>query len=141
VEGHVAFTFDSQAAELLAAAVGHAERIVDEGDTAIAAGSGDLPVFATPAMIALMEAAACAALAGHLPFDHTSVGVHVDVKHLAPSAIGSAVSAQARILEVSGSRVTFDVSAAHVWGGEQVEIGRGTHVRVVVDRERFLHAI
>lgn len=137
----MAFTFDSQAAELLAAAVGHAERIVDEGDTAIAAGSGDLPVLATPAMVALMEAAACAALAGHLPFDHTSVGVHVDVTHLAPSAIGSAVSARARIVDIVGSRVTFEVSATHAWSGEHVEIGRGTHVRVIVDRERFLHAI
>ncbi len=137
----MAHHFDLATAAALVDVVGRADRVVGEADTAIAAGSGDLPVFATPAMVALMEAAACHALAGHLPYDLTSVGSHIEVDHLAPSPVGSVVTAYARIVEVTGSRVTFDVSAEHVWGGEHTEIGRGIHVRVVVDRERFLHAI
>ena len=137
----MAHHFDPDTTAALIDVVGHADCVVGEADTAIAAGSGDLPVLATPAMVALMEAAACAALSGHLPYALTSVGSHLDIEHLAPSAIGSAVSAQARIIGISGSRVTFEVTATHVWGGEQIEIGRGTHVRVIVDRERFLHRI
>lgn len=137
----MAHHFDLATAAALVDVVGRADRVVGEADTAIAAGSGDLPVLATPVMIALMEAASCDALAGHLPYDLTSVGSHIDVDHVAPSAVGSTVTAHARIIEVTGSRVTFEVRAEHVWGGEHTVIGHGTHVRVVVDRERFLHAI
>lgn len=106
--------------------------------TAIAAGSGDLPVLATPRLIALMEEAACGALAPALPDNATSVGTHVDIQHVAPSPLGAAVTATATVTSVAGRRVTFDVSAVHIAGGTQAEIGRGTHTRVVVDRERFL---
>ena len=110
---------------------------VDEADTAIALGSGDLPVLATPAMIALMEAAACDALVGHLPPGCTSVGSHVDVRHLAPSPVGSRVTAAARITEVRGTRVTFEVRATQASGSEAIEIGTGTHTRVIVRRDAF----
>jgi predicted thioesterase len=106
--------------------------------TAIAAGSGDLPVLATPRMIALMEEAACALLAAVLPDDATSVGTRIDVRHSAPSPLGVRVTARATVVAVDGARVTFDVSAAHALADASVEIGRGTHVRVVVDRARFL---
>jgi fluoroacetyl-CoA thioesterase len=110
---------------------------VTAADTAIAAGSGDLPVLATPRLIALMEAAACSALAPTLPAEATSVGSHVDVRHLRPSPVGVGVVARAEVVEVSGSRVTFAVTATHDDGSGPVEIGRGVHVRHVVDRSRF----
>ena len=106
--------------------------------TAIAAGSGDLPVLATPRMIALMEEAACALLAAVLPDDATSVGTRIDVRHSAPSPLGVRVTARATVVSIDGARVSFDVSATHAVADASVEIGRGTHVRVVVDRARFL---
>ncbi|MBK9739538.1 MAG: hypothetical protein IPO93_08480 [Actinobacteria bacterium] len=117
---------------------GTASLVVTEDDTAIAVGSGDLPVFATPIMIALMEAAACEAVAAHLAAHRTSVGTRVEIRHSAPSMVGTDVTARAEVVEVHGSRLTFAVSASHTVGGEDMEIGAGTHVRVIVDRERFL---
>jgi predicted thioesterase len=125
---------------------------VTSTDTAIAAGSGDLPVLATPRMLALMEEAACAALAGALSAGVTSVGIHADVRHLAPTAVGRTVTATATVASIDGLRITFDVRATETratdseaaTGRERsesavpVEIGRGTHVRAVVDRESFL---
>ncbi len=118
-------------------ATGQAARTVRRSDTAIEVGSGTLPVLATPIMIALMEAAACDALAGHLPSGATSVGSHMDVRHLAPSAVGTPVTATARIIEVKGARVVFEVHATHESGGETVEIGAGTHTRVIVRPDGF----
>jgi fluoroacetyl-CoA thioesterase len=116
---------------------GETTRVVGSKDTAIAVGSGDLPVLATPILVALMEAAACSALAGHLPERLTSVGSHLDVRHLAPSPIGARVTARASVTEVRGAKVTFEVTAQHDVGGRRVDIGRGTHARVIVDRESF----
>lgn len=113
-------------------------RVVGDSDTAIALGSGDLPVLATPILIALMEAAACQALAGQLPPERTSVGSRVDVRHLAPSPVGAHVTARAEIVAVEGAMVRFDVSASHEVDGETVVVGSGSHVRFVVDREAFL---
>ena len=106
--------------------------------TAIAAGSGDLPVLATPRMIALMEEAACTLLASDLPDEATSVGTRVDVRHSVPSPLGARVTARATVVGVDGARITFDVTAWHGPVDSRVEIGRGTHVRAVVDREAFL---
>lgn len=132
------FTFDNATAATLVGSTGEASVEVVPAATAIAAGSGDLPVFATPRMIALMEEAACAALAGVLPAQSTSVGTHVDVRHLAPSPLGARVVARATIVEVTGAKLRFEVTASHDDHGRVVEIGRGTHTRVVVDRETFL---
>jgi predicted thioesterase len=111
--------------------------VVGTSDTAIAVGSGDLPVLATPILVALMEAAACSALAGHLPERLTSVGSRIDVRHLAPSPLGAQVTARASITEVRGAKVTFEVTAQHEVGSRRVDIGRGTHARIIVDRESF----
>ena len=111
---------------------------VTSADTAIAARSGDLPVLATPRLVALMEEAACSALDGVLPAGSTSVGIHVDVRHLAASPEGATVRAEATVTQVSGSRVTFAVRAAHTVGDQEVEIGAGAHTRAVVDRDAFL---
>lgn len=106
--------------------------------TAIAAGSGDLPVLATPRMVALMEEAACTLLASTLPDEATSVGTRVDVRHSVPSPLGARVSARATVVGVDGVRITFEVTAWQGPADSRVEIGRGTHVRAVVDRETFL---
>jgi predicted thioesterase len=106
----------------------------DEGATAVALGSGDVPVLGTPKIVALVEAAAVAALAGALPDGATSVGTNIAVDHLAPTRIGGTVVAEATITAVDDRRVSF---AVRVTEGDAV-VARGTHVRFVVDRKRFL---
>ena len=122
----------------LEGATGTATIVVSDADTAIAAGSGDLPVLATPRMVALMEQAACTALAPALPPEATTVGVHVDVRHRAPSPVGATVTATARVMSVSGARVLLAVEASHDADGGPVEVGSGSHTRVLVDRATFL---
>jgi predicted thioesterase len=107
---------------------------VDESNTALAVGSGSLPVFATPMMIALMEQAACTVLADALPEGETSVGTMINVQHSAASPIGSTITATATITAVFGRKVVFKVIASDMNG----EIGGGTHERAVVDSERFM---
>ena len=106
---------------------------VTEDDTAIRVGSGDVPVLATPRLIAWLEAAAVAAL-GDLSPDTTSVGIHVAVDHVAPTLVGSEVRMEATVRSTDGSRVDFDVKA---FDGDQLIAG-GVHTRVLVDRQRFL---
>jgi predicted thioesterase len=106
---------------------------VSDVDTAAQMGSGDVPVLATPRVIAWMEAAAMAAL-GDLPDGITSVGIHISVDHGAPTEVGAEVRAQAEVRGVEGKRIEFDVRA---FAGERV-IAAGTHTRVLVDRSRFL---
>lgn len=113
---------------------GEAAAVVDAEHTAVAMGSGTLPVFATPAMAALMEAAAVNALAAVLPQGQTSVGVALSLEHEAATPMGVAVRTEARLIKVDGRRLTFRVVAY-----DAVEqIGVGTHQRVVVEIERFL---
>ena len=101
--------------------------------TAAALGSGSVQVYSTPALIALLEGAAIEALAGHLPDDMTTVGVRVDVRHLAATPVGQTVTARAILREVDGRRLVFDVSA---W--DPVEpVAEGMHERFIVDRARF----
>lgn len=120
--------------ELHAGLVGESSSTVDESNTAISLHSGDVPVYATPAMIAMMEEAAVNAIAPALEADKTSVGVRVDVRHLAASPVGAHVRAQARLALVEGRRLTFKVQA---WDGAE-QIGDGLHERMIVDREKFL---
>ena len=110
------------------------ETTVSEQNTAAVMGSGDLPVFATPAMVALMEHAAMKAVAAHLPEGATTVGAEMNVTHVKPSALGTAVTATAVLTEVEGRKLTFNVGARDAEG----LIGEGVHVRYVVDRERFM---
>lgn len=106
---------------------------VSDLDTAIEMGSGDVPVLATPRVIAWMEAAAVAAL-HDLPHESTSVGIHVSVDHSVPTLVGMQVLAQAEVRAVEGTRIEFDLQA---FSGDRV-IASGTHTRVIVDRHRFL---
>ena len=108
--------------------------VVAENNTAMALGSGDMAVFATPAMVALMENAAMLAVRDSLPEGSTTVGVEMQTSHIKASALGANIKASATLVEVDGRRLTFDVKA---WD-EKGTIGEGRHVRFVVDRERFL---
>jgi fluoroacetyl-CoA thioesterase len=101
---------------------------------ATAVGSGQAPVFASPMMIALMEAACVDCVESHLPAGHQSLGTHLDVNHIAPTPEGLTVTATARLAGISGRKLTFEVEASD---GVQ-KIGHGTHTRVVVDTPRFL---
>jgi len=111
---------------------------VAEKDTAAAMGSGDLPVFATPAMVALMENASMNAVADSLPEGCTTVGGRVDVRHLRPSRIGSVLSATARLTGVDGRKLTFAVTVADEAG---TTVGEADHVRFVVDRNGFMQKL
>ncbi len=110
------------------------ELIVDEHLTAIDIGSGDMPVLATPAMMALMENAAMIAVADNLPDGCTTVGGHIESSHVRPSKIGKKVCATAEVTNVEGKKIKFKVSA---YSGETL-IGEGTHLRFIVDKEKFM---
>lgn len=108
---------------------------VAEEHTAVSLGSGDLPVLATPQMMALMENAAMLAVSKHLPEEYTTVGGHIESSHLKPSPIGSEVSATATLTKVDGKKLHFSIKA--MMG--DVMIGEGTHLRFVVNREKFMN--
>lgn len=103
-------------------------------NTAATMGSGDLAVFATPAMVALMEHAALKAVASSLPEGSTTVGAELNVTHLKPSGLGTEITATAILTEIDGRKLTFNVGARDAGG----MIGEGTHVRYIVDRAKFL---
>ena len=107
---------------------------VVEENTARTMGSGDLPVFATPAMVALMEHAAMTAVSAALPEGSTTVGSEMNCSHIKPSKLGAVISATAVLTAVEGRKLTFTVGASD----EQGIIGEGVHIRFVVDRERFM---
>jgi predicted thioesterase len=119
---------------LQAGLVGEAARTVLHATLASQVGSGSLDVLATPSLIALMEQAACDAIHRHLPGGQTTVGVRIDVRHLAPTPPGIQISARAELVEVDGRRLVFRVEAfdAHE------KIGEGVHERAIVDADRLL---
>lgn len=107
------------------------------GNTAVAMGSGDLEVFATPAMVALMENAAMRAVAAALPEGATTVGAEMNVTHIKPSGLGAEITATAILAEAEGRKLTFNVGARDAEG----MIGEGVHVRFVVDRAKFMSKV
>lgn len=107
---------------------------VTPAHTAQALGSGDMPVLATPAMMALMENAAMQAVAPELEDGQTTVGSHIEASHLRPTPVGTQVSATATLEQANGRKLLFHVAARQ---GDTL-LGEGTHTRYVVDRDRFL---
>lgn len=107
---------------------------VGDGNTAAAMGSGDMPVFATPAMAALMENAAMKAVEGALPEGAATVGTAISISHVKASPVEARITASAELVEVDGRRLVFAVRA---WD-ERGTIGEGSHTRFVVDRGRFM---
>ena len=117
--------------------IGHkhtSELTVTDAVTAITVGSGDMPVLATPMMMALMENAAMLAVKDELPEGCTTVGGHIESSHLKPSKIGDVVKAEAEVTNVDGKKIEFKVSA---YSGD-ILLGEGTHLRFIVDSEKFM---
>lgn len=113
----------------------HRETItVGDADLAVTVRSGDLPVLATPRMVALMEQAAAALVAPHLDTGITTVGTALSIAHTAPTVAGRTVTAEATLLETDGRRFVFAVTAFDDAG----EVGRGTHERVSIKSDRFM---
>ena len=120
--------------ELKPGLTGTAETVVRETNTALAMGSGSLHVFATPGMIALMEQAACNAVAACLDEESTSVGTLVNITHDAATGMGKTVTATATLVKVQGRKLVFEITAAD----EDKQIGKGTHERFIVNKEKFM---
>jgi fluoroacetyl-CoA thioesterase len=125
--------------------------VVTEADTAIEAGSGDVPVLATPRLLALAEAACVAALGAHLGAGMTSVGTGVALEHRRASPVGTEIEVEAELTELAGRRLVFAFIARHVVPGpgggtagrdpdadEELVAGAGSVERIVVDRAKFL---
>lgn len=110
------------------------EADVERADTAAEVGSGDLLVYATPCMVALMEGAACEAICDALPERQTTVGISLNIEHLSATPVGMEVRAEAQVTAVEGKVITFEVHAFD----ESGEIGRGTHKRCIVNSQKFL---
>jgi fluoroacetyl-CoA thioesterase len=130
---------------LAAGARGTVSLVVGEADTALAAGSGDVPVLATPRLLALAEAATVAAVAPQLAAGQTSVGTAVQLDHRRASPVGALVTAEAELTGIDGARLSFAFTA---WQGSAegrpgdrdraAVLAAGTIDRVVVDRAAFL---
>jgi fluoroacetyl-CoA thioesterase len=110
--------------------------VVLPGDTALAHGSGDVGVLATPRVVALVERATCAAVADHITADLTTVGTHVALDHLVPTPVGANVLVDAVLEAVDGRRLTFGVRVSD----DERPVATGSVVRTLVTRERFLKA-
>ena len=108
--------------------------VVEHKDTAAVYGSGALEVFATPAMIALMEKTCLEAVADKIGDGNTSVGIAVNIKHLKASPVGSTIRCEAEIIEVDRRRLVFEVK---FFEGEAV-VGEGIHERFVVESNKFM---
>lgn len=113
---------------------GEVREKVTENNTARAYGSGGVNVYATPAMIGLMENAALSAVDPLLPEGQATVGIAVSVRHLAATPVGMQVTAKAYLKEVDGRRLVFKVEAFD----EKEKIGEGEHERFVINLEKFL---
>ena len=103
-------------------------------NTALAMGSGELKVFATPAMVALIEGCCAEAVEDLLDEGTTTVGVSVDVKHVAASPIGASILCKCRLTAIDGRRLDFD---AEVYDSKGL-VGKGNHTRFIVNTEKFL---
>jgi predicted thioesterase len=111
--------------------------LIKEQHSAIHVGSGSLRVLATPWMIAFMERTARLLMADHLPDGFSSVGAHIDVRHLAPTPVGMRLRVRTEVIAVEGLKVTFAVSA---WDDLE-RVGEGQHLRVIIDEARVASKI
>ena len=110
---------------------------VEESDTALEHGSGTLRVFATPAMVALMEKAAWKSVEHRLEKGQTTVGTAIDIRHIKATPMGDTVEARAELVSAEGRKLSFNLEAFDSKG----KIGFGTHTRYVVDEKSFLDSM
>lgn len=110
------------------------KKIVVIDDVASRYGSGMIDVFATPAMVALMENAALMTVASHLPEGFNTVGIEISTNHIKATPLGMEVRATATLVEVDGKRLTFEIVAED----EEGVIGKGIHSRFIIDTEKFM---
>lgn len=120
--------------EIIPGLKGEAAILVEREDTAKEVGSGDLLVYATPCMAALMEGAACEAIADCLAEGQTTVGTMLNISHLSATPVGMEVRAEAEVTAVEGKVITYALRAFDEAG----EIGKGIHQRVIVNTQKFL---
>ncbi len=120
--------------EIVIGMKGEATNLCEREDTALEVGSGSLLVYATPCMAALMEAAACDAIASALGENETTVGIALDLKHTSATPVGLEVRAEAEVTAVEGKIFTFHITAFDEAG----QIGEATHKRALVNAQRFL---
>lgn len=111
--------------------------IVEEKHLACNVGSGDLPVFATPMMMALMENAAMLCVADELENGSSTVGGQISSSHLKPTGLGKTVTATAELISAEGRKLKFKVSASDEGG----LIGEGEHLRFIIDKEKFMSKV
>lgn len=123
--------------ELKTGIEGKASVLVQRDNTAIAYGSGGVNVFATPAMAALMEKAALSSVDPLLEAGYTTVGVRIEVKHLAATPIGMQVTATSRLVEVKGRRLLFDIEVRD----EAELVGAGVHERAIIELAGFMQRV
>jgi len=120
--------------EIKIGTIGTAETIVSKENMAVTVGSGSLEVFSTPMMTALMEEAACNAIADFLEGDETTVGTKLDISHDSATPAGMTVKATAEVIEVNGREIVYTVKAEDECGS----IGKGLHKRFLVFSEKFM---
>ena len=120
--------------EIIVGMKGEVSTTVEREDTALEVGSGSLLVYATPCMVALMEGAACEAIADALGENQTTVGTALNIEHISATPVGLDVRAEATVTAVEGKVISFEVKAFD----ESGEIGRGTHKRVIIHSQKFL---
>ena len=120
--------------EITVGMTGVVSTIAEREDTALEVGSGALLVYATPCMVALMEGAACEAIAEAMNENQTTVGTALNIEHVSATPVGLEVRAEATVTAVEGKVITFDVKAYDEAG----EIGHGIHKRVIISSQKFL---
>lgn len=117
--------------------IGKAEVVVSEQNIAKTMKSGALEVFATPAMVALMEEAACSAVKDYLSDEEGTVGISLNISHVAPTAMNDKVIAVAKLVNIDGRKLVFEVEA----NDSQKLIGKGIHERFIINNEKFMNKL